>query len=146
MGNIDKGIFRLLLIGCALGSSISLPASAADGVIVILRTVQPRDATVKPLEPDPNPTTVNANPSKYVLQQTNELNDGDFANVSTGMNVKSSMLPASNVLNSVNGSVQSQTNGGMAASHGGGGNGIANMVNQNVMQGLGALKVITGGQ
>ncbi|WP_397453514.1 hypothetical protein [Pseudomonas sp. NA-150] len=138
-------LFGLLLIGCVLGSCLSLPTLAADGIIVILRTVQPRNATVQPMVPDPNPTTANANPSKYILPQTNELSDGDFANVSTGMNVRNSMIPGGTVLNSINNG-QTQTPG-MAAGHSGGANnGIANMVNQNVQQGLGALKVITGGQ
>jgi hypothetical protein len=145
VGKFDKGIYRLLLIGCALGSSISLPVQADNGIIVITRTVQPRDATRPPLVPDPHPTTVNANPSAQILKQTNELSDGDFAGVSSGAGIASLITQQTNGLGTnINNQAQLP---GMAAGHSAGaGSGIANMVNSNIQQGLGALKIITGGQ
>lgn len=145
MGTFDKGIYRLLLIGCALGSSISLPVQADNGIIVITRTVQPRDATRPHLVPDPNPTTANANPSAQILKQTNELSDGDYAGVSSGSGITYLVTQQTNNLGA-NINNQSQLPS-MAGGHSGGaGNGIANMVNSNIQQGLGALKIITGGQ
>ncbi|MCW8279155.1 hypothetical protein IMF27_29785 [Pseudomonas sp. PCH199] len=143
MGKFDKRFYCLLLIGCAVGSSVCLPVQADNGIIIIKRDVQPRMATRPPMIPDPNPTTVNANPSKYVLGQTNELSDGDFAGVASGAGI--SRLVTQNT-NNLGGNVTNQTqltnmSGGRS---GNSGNGIANMVNSSVQQGLGALKVITG--
>nr|WP_207201751.1 hypothetical protein [Pseudomonas sp. TH41] len=133
----------MLLIGCALGSSVSLPVQADNGIIVIKRDVQPRMATRAPLAPDPNPTTVNANPSQHILNQTNELSDGDFASVASGAGI--SRLVTQNT-NNLSGNISSQSQlSNLSAGHSGNsGNGIANMVNSNIQQGLGALKVITG--
>ena len=73
MGKLDNKIYGLLLIGCALGSSVCLPVQADNGIIIIKRDVQPRMATRPPMIPDPSPTTANANPSKQIISQTNEL-------------------------------------------------------------------------
>ncbi|WP_449432931.1 hypothetical protein [Pseudomonas putida] len=145
MRKLDKGIYRLLLVGCALGSSMSLPVQAENGIVVITRDVQPRNATRPPLVPDPNPTTVNTNPSAQVLRQTNELSDGDFAGISSGAGISTLITQQTNNLG---GNINNQTQlpnlaGGRAS---GSGNGIANMVNSSVQQGLGALKILTGGQ
>ncbi len=145
MGNLDKGVFRLLLIGCALGSSFSLPVQADNGIVVITRDVQTRNATRPPMVPDPNPTTVNTNPSAHILKQTNELSDGDFASVSSGSGISSLVTQQTNPIGS---GITNQTQlanipGGRS---GGPGNGIANMVNSNVQKGLGALNILTGGQ
>ena len=143
MGKFDRGIFSLLLAGCALGSILSLTAQADNGIIVIKRDVQPRMATRAPVAPDPNPTTVNANPSQYVLQQTNELSDGDFANVASGAGITRLVnLGANNLGGNI--STQNQLANQPAGRSTGAGNGIANMVNSSVQQGMGALKIITG--
>ncbi|MGX1185797.1 hypothetical protein AB7M29_003476 [Pseudomonas sp. F-14 TE3623] len=143
MGTFHNRIYSLLLIGCALGSSVSLPVQADNGIIIIKRDVQPRMATRAPVMPDPSPTTANANPSKQVLRQTNELSDGDFANVASGAGI--SRLVTQNT-NNLGGNLTNQTqlSNLPAGRSGNSGNGIANMVNSNIQQGLGALKVVTG--
>jgi hypothetical protein len=143
VGTFYKGLTRLLLLGCALGSSISLPVQADNGIIIIKRDVQPRMATRAPVIPDPSPTTANANPSKQVLRQTNELSDGDFASVASGAGI--SRLVTQNT-NNLGGNITNQTqlSNLPAGRSGNSGNGIANMVNSNIQQGLGALRVVTG--
>ncbi|WP_454835034.1 hypothetical protein [Pseudomonas lini] len=143
MGKFDKSIYSLLLIGCALGSSVSLPVQADNGIIIIKRDVQPRMATRAPVIPDPSPTTANANPSKQVLRQTNELSDGDFASVASGAGISRLVTQNTNNLGS-NLTNQTQLSNLPAGRSGNSGNGIANMVNSNVQQGLGALRVVTG--
>lgn len=143
MGKFDNSIFSLLLIGCALSSSVCLPVQADNGIIIIKRDVQPRMATRAPVIPDPSPTTANANPSKQVLRQTNELSDGDFASVASGASI--SRLVNQNT-NNLGGNISNQTqlSNLPAGRSGNSGTGIANMVNSNIQQGLGALKVVTG--
>ncbi|EJM03981.1 hypothetical protein PMI18_01440 [Pseudomonas sp. GM102] len=143
MGKFDRSIYSLLLIGCALGSSVCLPVQADNGLIIIKRDVQPRMATRAPVMPDPSPTTANANPSKQVLRQTDELSDGDFASVASGAGI--SRLVTQNT-NNLGGNLTNQTqlSNLPAGRSGNSGNGIANMVNSNVQQGLGALRVVTG--
>ena len=144
MGMFDKRFVSLLLTGVTFGSIISLSAQADNGLIVITRDVQPRMATRAPVIPDPNPTTVNANPSQYVLQQTNELSDGEFAGIASGSGI-SSMMNLNGPTNlGGNISTQNQLANQAGGRTGGGGNGIANMVNSSVQQGMGALKIITG--
>lgn len=142
MGKLDRKFYGLLLFGCALGLGVCLPVQADNGLIVIKRDVQPRNAVQAPVIPDPNPTTANANPSRQIISQTNELSDGDFANVASGAGI--SRLVTQN--NNLGGNISNQQQlanlpGGRS---GNGGNGIANMVNSSVQQGLGALKIITG--
>ncbi|HCV41201.1 hypothetical protein N8H41_05190 [Pseudomonas vlassakiae] len=143
MGKLDKGIVRLLLVGCA-GFSV-LPAMADNGIIVITRDVQPRMAIRAPLAPDPNPTTANANPSAYVLKQTNELSDGDFASITSGTGISSLVTQQTNNLG---GQIGNQTQlANQAAGRGtGSGNGISNMVNSSVQRGLAPLQILTGGK
>ncbi|MDH0301823.1 MULTISPECIES: hypothetical protein [unclassified Pseudomonas] len=146
MGKTDKGMYRFLLLGCVLGSSLGLPVQAENGIVVITREVQTRNAIRAPLIPDPSPVTVNTNPSAHILKQTHELSDGDFANISSGAGINSLITQQTN---NIGANISNQTQlpniaGGRGS--GGGGNGIANMVNSNVQQGLGALKILTGGQ
>lgn len=143
MGKFDRRIYSLLLIGCALSLTVSLAVQAENGIIIIKRDVQTRNAVQPPLVPDPNPTTVNANPSKYVLEQTNELSDGDFANVASGAGI-SRLVSQNNTNLGGNITNQTQLSNLPAGRSGNGGSGIANMVNSNIQQGLGALKIITG--
>ncbi len=143
VGTLNKSIYSLLLIGCALGSSVSLPVLADNGIIVITRDVQPRMATRPPMIPDPNPTTVNANPSQQILRQTNELSDGDFAGVTSGTGISGLITQGTNNLggNITNQTQLSNLPGGRS---GNSGSGIANMVNSSVQRGLGALNIMTG--
>jgi hypothetical protein len=143
VGKLDNSIFSLLLTGCALGSVVSLPVQADNGIITIKRDVQTRNAVVPPLIPDPSPTTVNANPSKQILAQTNELSDGDFANVASGAGISRLVTQGTNNLGG-NITNQTQLSNMPAGRSGNSGGGIANMVNSNIQQGLGALKLITG--
>lgn len=145
MGTFDKGIHCLLLIGCALGSTVTLPVQAENGIVVITRDVQTRNATRPPMIPDPSPVTVNTNPSAQILKQTNELSDGDFASISSGAGINSLINTQTNNIGG-NLNNQNQLPNMAGGRSGGSGNGISNMVNSNVQQGLGALKILTGGQ
>ncbi|MFJ4454287.1 hypothetical protein ACIP1G_10405 [Pseudomonas sp. NPDC089392] len=143
MRKTDKGLYHLVLVGCVLGS-LSLTAQADKGIIIITRDVQTRNATVPPLIPDPNPTTVNANPSAHVLKQTNELSDGDFANISSGAGISNMITQQTNNLggNLGNQSQLPNLSGGRGT---GSGNGISNMVNSSLQRGLAPLQILTGG-
>jgi hypothetical protein len=145
VGKFDKRIYGLLVIGCALAISASLPAHADNGIITIKRDVQTRNAVVPPLIPDPNPTTVNANPSQQILKQTNELSDGDFANVASGASISRMVTQNTNNLGA-NMSNQTQLSNQPAGRSGNSGGGIANMVNSSMTKGLGTLNIITGGR
>jgi hypothetical protein len=147
VGKLDKGnVCRLLLIGCALGSSFSLPTWADNGIVVITRDVQTRSAIRAPIIPDPSPVTVNTNPSAHILRQTSELSDGDFANITSGAGINSLITQQTNTIGSNIGNQTQLPNIAGGRGSGSGGNGIANMVNSNVQQGLGALKILSGGQ
>ncbi|AIL61904.1 hypothetical protein PSAKL28_27120 [Pseudomonas alkylphenolica] len=145
MEKFNKGMYRVLLVGCALGSGFSLPVQAENGIVVITRDVQPRMAIRAPLVPDPSPVTVNTNPSAHILKQTNELSDGDFAGISSGAGISSLVTQQTNNLG---GHISNQTQlpnlaGGRST---GGGNGISNMVNSSVQKGLAPLQILTGGK
>jgi len=140
----DKRLYHLLLMGYVLGS-LSLTAQADNGIIVITRDVQTRNAVVPPLRRDPNPTTVNANPSAHILKQTNELSDGDFANISSGAGISTLITQQTNNLG---GNLNNQSQlPNLAGGRGtGSGNGISNMVNSSVQRGLAPLQILTGGK
>lgn len=144
MRKTDKRLYHLLLMGSVLGS-LSLTAQADNGIIVITRDVQTRNAVVPPLRPDPNPTTVNANPSAHILKQTNELSDGDFANISSGAGISTLITQQTNNLG---GNLNNQSQlPNLAGGRGtGSGNGISNMVNSSVQRGLAPLQILTGGK
>ncbi|MFJ4348442.1 hypothetical protein [Pseudomonas sp. NPDC089401] len=147
MGKLDKRICHLLLAGCALGTGLAAVPALADknGVVVITRDVQTRTAFRAPLAPDPNPTTVNTNPSAQVLKQTNELSDGDFASISSGAGISNLVTQQTNGIGS-NISNQTQLPNLAAGRGSGSGNGISNMVNSSVQRGLAPLQILTGGQ
>jgi len=139
----DKRLYHLVLVGCVWGS-LSLTAQADNGIIIIKRDVQVRNATIPPLIPDPSPTTVNANPSAYVLKQTNELSDGDFASISSGAGISNMITQQTNNLGGNLGNQNQLPN--LAGGRGtGSGNGISNMVNSSVQRGLAPLQILTGG-
>ncbi|AKV08667.1 hypothetical protein B723_20640 [Pseudomonas fluorescens NCIMB 11764] len=141
MGKFHNNIYSFLLI--ALGSSVC-PVQADNGIIIIKRDVQTRNAVQAPVAPDPNPTTANANPSKLILNQTSELNDGDFANVASGAGI-TRLVNLNNTNLGGNITTQNQISN-LPAGRGSSGNGISNLVNSSVQRGLGGLKIITGGQ
>ncbi|MCE1117945.1 MULTISPECIES: hypothetical protein [Pseudomonas] len=145
MRKFDRGVSCLLLVGLTLGASLSLTAQADNGIIVITRDVQVRNAIRYPLVPDPSPTTVNVNPSAQVLRQTNELSDGDFASISSGAGISSLITQQTSNLG---GHISTQTQlSNQAAGRGtGSGTGIANMVNSSVQRGLAPLQVLSGGK
>ena len=143
MGTIEKGTTRLLMLGCALSSVLSLPVHAeGNGVIVLQRDVQPRAIGRQPFAKDPYPTTVNANPSARVVQVTNtELNDGDFAGISSGASIiNRSTVPNANSGAGIN--VVTNPNGlpGMQSGHGGGsGSAISGTITRSINIGLSPL-------
>jgi hypothetical protein len=149
VGNINKGLTCLLLIGSAASTFISFNVQAeGNGVIVLNRDVQPI-AIGRSGGKDPYPTTVNANPSGRIDQamSSTELNDGDFASVASGSSIRSNMItpnsdmPGMNVLTNPNGLP------GMSAGHGGGGGGtISNTINRSLSTGLAPLTRMAGGQ
>jgi hypothetical protein len=99
----------------------------------------------RPWRPTQTPTTANANPSAYVLKQTNELSDGDFANITSGTGISSLVTQQTDNLG---GQIGNQTQlANQAAGRGtGSGNGISNMVNSSVQRGLAPLQILTGGK
>jgi len=145
VGILDKGVHRLLLIACVVGSGLTQPAQAENGIIIITRDVQTRNAVIPPMIPDPTPTTVNANPSAQILRQTHELSDGDFASISSGAGISALVNQQTNNLG---GNLTNQTQlPNLAGGRGSGsGNGISNMVNSSVQRGLAPLQILTGGK
>ncbi|MGB8973078.1 MAG: hypothetical protein WCC62_11140 [Pseudomonas capeferrum] len=145
MGILDKGVHRLLLIACIVGSGLTQPAQAENGIITITRDVQTRNAVIPPMIPDPTPTTVNANPTAQILRQTHELSDGDFASISSGAGISALVNQQTNNLG---GNLTNQTQlPNLAGGRGSGsGNGISNMVNSSVQRGLAPLQILTGGK
>ncbi len=130
------------------GMGVTIPALSADGVIVITRDVQPRVATRPTLVPDPNPNAVNANSSSTVIRATNsyELNDADFAGITSGSSLQRQILP-SGQLPGLSNSSQVSSHGlpGMRSGQGGGaGSSVSNQINRSLQQGLAPLKILTG--
>ncbi len=146
MGILTIGFTRTLLISCAISSMLSFTVQAGgNGVIILDRTLQPEAFGRAPLQPDPNPTTVNANQSARITSMTGrELSDGDIAGVNTADSV-SGLIERHTVdmpgLNNPNGLP------GMAAGHGGGSGGaITNTINHGLSAGMNALGAIGKGQ
>ncbi|MBK5541101.1 hypothetical protein JFV28_15925 [Pseudomonas sp. TH05] len=148
MGNINQGLTRLLLIGCAVSAAYCLPVQAAgDGVIVLERTVHPQPIGRQSLQPDPYPTTVNANPSARIngIIGGSEMTDGDFAGVNSGALIRNTIMPSGGHVPGLN--VVTNPNGlpGMSAGHGGGsGASISNSINRSISAGMAPLSNIGG--
>jgi len=144
MKTFNPGSMSLLLISCVLSTSVSLPVLAAgNGEIVIQRTVQGHMAGRNP-GVDPNPTTVNANPSAMVVRSTgNELSDNDFAGVSSGTGITRVILPGGNLPGLGNAGGGAGLGAGSAASRSGGnGAGLSGTVNGAISSGLAPLNNI----
>ncbi|MBV2133016.1 hypothetical protein KRX52_09400 [Pseudomonas sp. MAP12] len=143
---ISRSALLSMLVLSGLGAAI--PTYSADGIIVITRDVQPRVATRPALIPDPDPRTVNANPSSTVIRATNsyELTDADFAGITSGSSLQHQMLPNGQLPGlSHSSQVSSQGLPGMRAGQGGGaGSNVSNQINRSLQQGLAPLKILTG--
>ena len=144
MGTFNKGLTCLLLIGSAASSVLSLNVQAeGNGVIVLQRDVQPhhfgRDAGK-----DPNPTTVNANPSDRI---NGELSDGDFANVASGTSFRGGASQNMGGMQGLNTVTNPNGMPGMGSTHqGGSGNAISGTINRAMNSGLAPLGRLAGGQ
>jgi hypothetical protein len=149
VGNINKGLTCLLLIGSAVGALPSMNAQAeGNGVIVLHRDVQPVPIG-RAGGKDPYPTTVNANPSARVIQalSSTELSDGEFASVASGSSIRNNINTPNSNLPGVNTLTNPSGLPGMSSGHGGGSGGaISNTVNRAMSTGLAPLTRMAGGQ
>lgn len=129
----------LLLISCVLSTSVSLPVLAAgDGVIVIERAVRGH-MYGRTAGTDPDPTTVNANPSAQIYRATNnELSDGDIAGISSGAGITRNVLPGGKLPGFDNNGGGIGLGAGNASGHGGG-NSLSGTINGAVSSGLAPL-------
>ncbi|AMO76672.1 MULTISPECIES: hypothetical protein [Pseudomonas] len=146
MGNIDSRIVGLLAsLACMTAAALPPTVQAGDGTIVIQRTVQPRVATRPTMVPDPNPITVNPNISAQINRQVGnaELDDAEFARVTSGSSLSQRILPGGNLVGMDNGANQTLQSGSLGGG-GGSGAGISNSVNRTVQQGLSPLRMLTG--
>ena len=145
MGILDKkALTCLLLIASAAGAAFSFDVRAeGNGVIVLDRTIHPTPIG-RSGGRDPNPNTLNANPSARV---TGELSDADIAGVTTGTALRHSNGQSLGGLQGLN--VVTNPNGmpGMSVGHGGGsGSAISGTINRAMSSGLGSLGRMAGGQ
>lgn len=143
------------MLGATLVVLMNTPAYADNGFIVLTRDVQPRAATRKELVPDPHPLAVQAGLPRNVGA---ELNDSDFAHVSSGLSVANSALTRqTNNLSTSNSMNHSGGNGvpGLGAAIGGGAvggtaggatSGISVRVNGALQTGLRPLQKMSLGQ
>jgi hypothetical protein len=144
VGTYKKGLTCLLLIASAASSVLSFTAQAeGDGVIVLQRTVQPVHIG-RNQGKDPNPITVNTNPSARI---TGELSDGDFANVASGTSFRGANNQAMGGMQGLNTVTNPNGMPGMSAGHqGGSGNAISGTINRAMSSGLAPLGRLAGGQ
>ncbi|WP_047286694.1 hypothetical protein [Pseudomonas protegens] len=146
MGTLNKSFTRLLLIGCAVSAVCSLPVMAAgNGEIVLERQVHPTPIG-RALNRDPNPTTVNANPSALVTGTLdNEMSDSDFAGVNSGSLVRGAVMPNGTGVAGLNVVTNPDGLPGMTTGHGGGsGASISNSINRSISSGMAPLNNIGG--
>ena len=136
-----------LLMACSLSALMgvcSAVQAAGSGEIVLVRTVQPQPVGTPAMHPDPDPVTANASPLAQVMGGTRELNDGDFAGVSTGTSIRHTMMPNGNSLPGLN-----TSNGlpGMTNGHGGGSGGtISDTIGNSISQGMRPLSILSQGK
>ena len=145
MGILDKhALTCLLLFASAAGAVFSFDVQAeGNGVIVLDRTIHPTPIG-RSGGRDPNPNTLNANPSARV---TGELSDADIAGVTTGTALRHNNGQSLGGLQGLN--VVTNPNGmpGMSVGHGGGsGSAISGTINRAMNSGLGSLGRMAGGQ
>ncbi|MFT6429110.1 MAG: hypothetical protein ACJAXR_001085 [Halopseudomonas sp.] len=132
---------------------VALPASAANGDIIISRDVQPRAATRQALVPDPNPQLVNPQPNNAINiglrenRAVGELNDSEFAAVHSGTQLPSQLLGNQMPL-ALQPSADAARQAGVAGHNpvGHSGNGalgnVGGQVNRSVQQGLRPLQIL----
>ncbi len=148
------GCFTIFMGMVAL--SLPTPLFAAGGDILLFRDVQPRVATRPPLVPDPNPKVVNPKPSTHVgedlqirrAQMPGELNDGDFAAVTSGARLTQQVLSpsAQNTYSNPTGLINhSSVAGNNPVGHAGGALGnVEGQVTRSISQGLQPLQILQG--
>ncbi len=144
MATLDSGSMSLLLISCVLSASMSVPASAEDGIIVTGRNVQGFHVGRPAFGPDPYPSTANANPGKQILGATGgELTDHDFAGVSSGAGITRAILPNGDLpgLSNTLGTHPASLGTGAAAGHGGASN-LGGQVSGSIERGMAPLNAI----
>lgn len=149
MGNQHNTLPALLILGCLAAATLPTPTLAeGNGVIVINRDIQPRQADRRTGTPDPYPVTANTNESARIQAQTSELSDGDFANVASGAVVNRIIQPdGSGTLRGMsNATAQLPGMRGGASAGAASGTSISNTVNQNVQRGMAPLQILTRGQ
>jgi hypothetical protein len=134
----------LLLIASAAGTVFSFDAQAeGNGVIVLDRTMHATPIG-RSGGRDPNPNTLNANPSARV---TGELSDTDIAGVTTGTALRHSNGQSLGGLQGLNAVTNPNGMPGMSVGHGGGsGSAISGTINRAMSSGLGSLGKMAGGQ
>ena len=138
-----KGLTCLLLIAGAGSILLSFNVQAeGNGVIVLDRTLH-STSIGRSGGRDPNPATINANPSARVI---GELSDADIAGVTTGTTLRNNGqnlggMQGFNVVTNPNGLP------GMSVGHGAGsGSAISGTINRAMNSGLGSLGKMAGGQ
>nr|WP_085717522.1 hypothetical protein [Pseudomonas sp. B28(2017)] len=145
MGIFKKnGLRCLLLIASAAGTVLSFNVQAeGNGVIVLDRTVHSTPIG-RSGGRDPQPATINANPSARV---NGELSDADIAGVTTGTALRNGNGQGPGAIQGL--SIITNPNGipGMSVGHGGGSGGaISGTINRAMSTGLGSLGKMAGGQ
>lgn len=135
-----------VILSAAVTSAMLPVAHAGDGTIIIQRTVQPRVATRATLVPDPHPISVNPNVSAQVTRQVGnaELNDSEYANVTSGASLRQRILPDGSLGGLDRGANQSLQGSALGSGNGGSGGAIANSVNRTLQQGLAPLHMLSG--
>lgn len=153
---MDRSTYVLKVFVCyPLLITLSMPmaaAFAADGNIVLSRQVQPRIATRQAMVPDPNPRVVSPSPNRIIgdtllggTSGNNELNDHDFAGVSSGLALPRHLNNAHYNAPALGNALPAQSSSGAGASQGGGmASSVAGQVNRSVQQGLRPLQIIGG--
>lgn len=144
MATLNQGSIGLLLISCVLSASVSLPASAQDGIIVTGRNVQGFMVGRPAFGKDPYPSTANANPSQQILRATgSELSDNDFAGISSGSTITRAILPNGDLpgLSNTLGNSSTGLGAGAAAGHASG-NTLGGQISGSIERGLAPLNNI----
>ncbi|WP_347906725.1 hypothetical protein [Pseudomonas grandcourensis] len=145
MGILNKhALTCLLLIASAAGMVFSYDALAeGNGVIVLDRSIHPTPIG-RSGGRDPNPNTLNTNPSARVI---GELSDADIAGVTTGTALSHSNGQSLGGLQGLNAVTNPNGMPGMSVGHGGGsGSAISGTINRAMSSGLGSLGKMAGGQ
>lgn len=145
--------YAVAVIALLAGAAAVLPATAADGDIIIGRDVQIRAATRKELVPDPNPQLVNPKPNRVIEsglrgnRLVGELDDSEFAAVSTGTRLTTQLLGSQIPSVNQNPTLSAQhpgVSGHNPVGHSGAGalGNVDSQINRSVQQGLRPLQIL----